>query len=796
MKRVKYSVFLKKDNKFKQDYMKKYTSYEKKFGHIDENHFVKFEEETTDGKKGYYNNFILRSKVYMDMKNNNNISEYGFLNDNYIEQELKEDEIRKQKEIKKEQELKEYGKIRQKIINLIGKKEMREYDITDSVNGDSKTYDEYVQWYDELIKNPNKVKEIKKSLLNVINIQDEEKKQEIQINTTNINEVNGESKEDEEKKQEIQVNTNTEQKQGEESEEIEQDEEDKGKTEENIKDDKKYNDHFNKILGDKPKKTKGGNIKGRCFSITDHAFVDWDKIRTEYIHVIRAVGDGTERGKKLNKLHSQVYIQFYEQVRKNYIKKICQTNKLYIRLSRGTNEQNLKYISKDGKYKISGEFVEQGCRTDKQLLKKAIKDGASLYEIMNEHTSLYLRWSRAIKEWITEEKQQMGYIDAKKDFEKFKLRKWQIKMFDVLKKQNDREILWIYDDKGNAGKSTLGQYISAVYNGFYCSNGKTADILYSYDKQPYVIYDIKRTLNDKYINYNVMESFKDGHIFSSKYESKSIYLSKKERPKIIIMSNRLPNIIQNGISTMTNDRWKIYDLENDCYVNQNKLKQIQEINEEITNKKMFKKNNLDIKMLYDNDLFNKTIEILKNRNHESMFIDGRNVIREEMKNNIIESYEKDKKNQNERIKNLEKIIIQYEKNNIKNTKDIKRIITQENNERNHNNNLSCGASLITPTTSRQQEIKENINNKFNKIKFQSKYKLRRKKRRGKTRNDKRTVTQIYKNSMNNIDYKKYQYNEIEKELIELRKIKKPNTKEKKYIRQLEIRYENYLDNGR
>ena len=132
------------------------------------------------------------------------------------------------------------------------------------------------------------------------------------------------------------------------------------------------------------------------------------------------------------------------------------------------------------------------------------------------------------------------------------LREWQSEVVDMLKTQNDREILWIYDKKGNNGKTVLCKQLSMHHGAAVYNNAGKKDISYAYDYQPIVAFNLTRTTQGR-VNYEVMESLKDGLLFSSKYESTMKVFTP---PKLVVMSNSLPDF-----SSMSEDRWKVLTLD-------------------------------------------------------------------------------------------------------------------------------------------------------------------------------------------------------------------------------------------
>lgn len=136
------------------------------------------------------------------------------------------------------------------------------------------------------------------------------------------------------------------------------------------------------------------------------------------------------------------------------------------------------------------------------------------------------------------------------------LRDWQKKTLNILQNQNDRKILWIYDKKGGMGKSTLTNYMIDNNDAFFCNNGATKDISYAYNYEKTVIFDLPRSTIDTdgkdWTPYRTMEMFKDGRLFSSKYQSKM----KRFSPcKVVVFANFKPDRKQ-----LTEDRWQVWDL--------------------------------------------------------------------------------------------------------------------------------------------------------------------------------------------------------------------------------------------
>lgn len=140
-----------------------------------------------------------------------------------------------------------------------------------------------------------------------------------------------------------------------------------------------------------------------------------------------------------------------------------------------------------------------------------------------------------------------------KYFRHKKLLPWQEVIKKTLYAQGDREVLWIENSEGNAGKTQLGKHLLDE-GAFFTRGGKWADLAYRYDHEDVVVYDLTKTQED-FIPYKQIEMFKDGIIESNKYVS---CLKQPELGfcKIVIFANYYPDVTAASI-----DRWNIYSLD-------------------------------------------------------------------------------------------------------------------------------------------------------------------------------------------------------------------------------------------
>lgn len=140
---------------------------------------------------------------------------------------------------------------------------------------------------------------------------------------------------------------------------------------------------------------------------------------------------------------------------------------------------------------------------------------------------------------------------------KITLNNWQEKLEKmIIEKPNDRHIYWIYERKGNVGKTTMAKYLFRKYNAMVVG-GKATDIKYAVcewlKKRPLemAIFHFVRS-NENYISYQGLEEIKDGFFFSPKYETGMVDIP---NPIVVCFANFPPDV-----TSMSLDRWKIYEM--------------------------------------------------------------------------------------------------------------------------------------------------------------------------------------------------------------------------------------------
>lgn len=255
-----------------------------------------------------------------------------------------------------------------------------------------------------------------------------------------------------------------------------------------------------------------------------------------------------------NTPHLQGYLELKKRTRFTSLKN--KFNELigvtpHIENRKGTARQASDYCKKDGDYTEWGDMKCPGKRTDLDHIKQMIIDGKSDLEIAQTHFGTWTRCSKAIKEFRLLLGQNEGLKYFHKQWRNYQIKGWQQKAWTLLENQTDRQILWIVDEIGNYGKTEFSNWLMAAKGAVIYEGGRKQDIAYTYSNQGIVVFDYVRT-SDGFINYSVIESFKNGRIFSSKYTS-SLKIFKPA--KVIILANFKPDR-----SKLSEDRWVVMDL--------------------------------------------------------------------------------------------------------------------------------------------------------------------------------------------------------------------------------------------
>lgn len=146
-----------------------------------------------------------------------------------------------------------------------------------------------------------------------------------------------------------------------------------------------------------------------------------------------------------------------------------------------------------------------------------------------------------------------------------KLWPWQRQMLDKINGPVDpRKITWIYDAKGNSGKSEFCKYMYFHKQIVSVPHGDTSNILnlvFSMPAQRAYLFDLSRSRSSKISavdTYSAIEQIKNGYVVNWKFKTGVKIFAK---PHVIVFSNEEPQW-----DLLSADRWDVLRMEGDSLV--------------------------------------------------------------------------------------------------------------------------------------------------------------------------------------------------------------------------------------
>ncbi len=293
-----------------------------------------------------------------------------------------------------------------------------------------------------------------------------------------------------------------------------------------------------------------------CMTLNDYTFAEqqalYEKIKTYMRYSI--VG---EEGNYGNMPHLQGYMQKLACCKLAWMKSHISSRAHWERAN-GTAQQNIVYCSKEDEnpwihgtpaltFKAAGKLKGAGSIA-------MAKAGKSWLEIIEVEGSYALQHANQIEKLIKAYKKANQICKCVADLDKQQLRPWQQAVWEEFQDQGPREILWLFDEEGNTGKTWFMKWIAIkmANEGMYMENGKRADLTRLWDYQTWITCNFTRD-KEGIACYSFLESLKDGAMFSSKYEPETKMTN--DLVRVIVSANWLPEFGKLSI-----DRWKLIEI--------------------------------------------------------------------------------------------------------------------------------------------------------------------------------------------------------------------------------------------
>ena len=265
---------------------------------------------------------------------------------------------------------------------------------------------------------------------------------------------------------------------------------------------------------------------------------------------MNAMRVGREICPTTKKQHYHACIQFVSEIRVTTLKQIFPKQNLGMK--KGNKAEFFAYSKKDGDFTDYGiaDHGNQGERNDFGELIEAVDEGDNLGTLMRKFPKVVARHMPYTKLLISNRSDALALAKRKQRFDK-PFKEWQQRLKEIIEGEvSDRYVYWLYDTAGGAGKSFMSGYLQTHHNAFIVSGGKVADIAHAYNEEPIVVFDLPRTMADHCDHiYSLIEKFKDGCIFSGKYESRTKVF---DVPHVIVFANFEPEY-----DKLSKDRWQV-----------------------------------------------------------------------------------------------------------------------------------------------------------------------------------------------------------------------------------------------
>lgn len=262
-------------------------------------------------------------------------------------------------------------------------------------------------------------------------------------------------------------------------------------------------------LGNTDTKSLNKNTQKYNYSCTLNNWTqeEYDKIISYVSQQAKKYIIGKEVGEQ-GTPHLQFYISLKTKQYGTKLKSDIGIDRIHFEASRGNDEQNYKYCSKDGDFVSAGFKI----KLEPDIITELYPFQKSIIDIVN------------------------GPVEKGK-------------------------IHWIYDKVGQLGKTELCRYMNYHMNAPFSYGGKCADIInlafnskeyLQCSEKPIFVYNFGRDVDPDHISYKSMEQVADGAISNTKFEA-NCFLFRK--PHVIVLANCKPNF-----DKLTKSRWILYKI--------------------------------------------------------------------------------------------------------------------------------------------------------------------------------------------------------------------------------------------
>lgn len=291
-----------------------------------------------------------------------------------------------------------------------------------------------------------------------------------------------------------------------------------------------------------------------CFTLNNYTDSDITRLQTNSEKYKCYIKYGKEVAPETGTRHLQGYIILKDKKRLRGVKEIV-GDRAHLEKMRGNVKQNDQYVEKEGDHTFLGDISireksekNYGPHFDEILDAKAAYASDS-GEALEDYFPTFVKYP-SLQKMLMKVKDTIRVERLRQEMNS-ELRPWQTDLvLELTGSVNNRSVIWIVDPEGNRGKTWLSKYLAVKHphDVIRLENGKSADLKYAYTGQKICIFDLSRSQED-HINYEVIESIKNGIFLSTKYEScMRVYAN----PHVCVFANFEPDR-----SKLSQDRWDV-----------------------------------------------------------------------------------------------------------------------------------------------------------------------------------------------------------------------------------------------
>ena len=250
--------------------------------------------------------------------------------------------------------------------------------------------------------------------------------------------------------------------------------------------------------------------------------------------------------------HLQGYCEFNRSVRLAFVRRILDT--AHWEGAIGSATANYLYCTKSQNFDSIGNFSKEaacGAESTKlhvtEIIKGLLNGKTSLQTMLSkEYASQHIYYDKIIRKI----KEVRSMRELFLEWSQKRLRVWQYVVLKRVLTQGDRIVTWIYDERGNNGKSFLANYLSILYD-FQLLDGQIScrDLAGVLNVNASGIsLDVCRAAAHS-LDYGAIECLKNGYLTSGKYAGKCLRFKPM---KLVVFSNFYPDR-----SKLSQDRWDV-----------------------------------------------------------------------------------------------------------------------------------------------------------------------------------------------------------------------------------------------